>query len=253
MRPIGPSRRYRRRWSATKLSQVPATNSVLLGAVPGELFLTHPRPNLRGARCLGVPPFDPVWALPPQPLHCDKRANRILLVAAVAAAPSSACSDRVTNRRDLVRWCQLILDASRKGLAVEPASPTVDNSWREYKRLAPGAVEEVAVSLEHLLLRLSIKKQGSWSQFRSAVEELCTERDFRSPEMGDEWERTATAGFKPSCLPASSLRLAALGPRRVLLEPGRPRLACCPTHIGPAFPDTRRSSALRSAFSGPAA
>lgn len=116
--------------------QVPATNSVLLGAVPGELSLTYPRPNLRGARCLGIPPFDPVWALPPQPLHCDKRANRILLVADVAAARSNPCSDRVTNRRDLVRWCQLILDASRKGLAVEPASPAADNSWREYKRLA---------------------------------------------------------------------------------------------------------------------
>lgn len=50
------------------------------------------------------------------------------------------------------------------------------------------------MSLEHLLLRLSVKKQGSWSQFRSAVEELCTERNFTSPEVGDERERTATAG-----------------------------------------------------------
>ena len=116
--------------------QVPATNPVLLGACPGEVFFARPRLDLRGAQCLGLPRFDPVWAIPPDTLLCDKRTNRILLVGESAAAGSSTNREPSSGRRDLKRWCLLILDANRKGLSVEPASPATDDLWREYKQVA---------------------------------------------------------------------------------------------------------------------
>lgn len=116
--------------------QVPATNPILLGASSGEVFVARPRLDLRRPQCFGLPAFDPVWALPPQPLHCDKRANKILLLQEPTAGGSRANQAHTAGRRDLERWCQLILDANRKGLAVEPATSATADLWREYKQLA---------------------------------------------------------------------------------------------------------------------
>jgi hypothetical protein len=116
-----------------QVTQVPPTNPVLLGACPGEVFSAHRRMEVRGAQCLGLPPFDPLWALPAQPLQCDKRTNRILLVGEPIAESSGASRQSLKNRPDLERWCRLVLDASRKGLAVEPASPATRRLWRDYK------------------------------------------------------------------------------------------------------------------------
>ena len=50
------------------------------------------------------------------------------------------------------------------------------------------------MSLDHLLLWLSAKGQGSWSQFRGAVEALRIEQDQESPEGGDDGERPRPSG-----------------------------------------------------------
>lgn len=50
------------------------------------------------------------------------------------------------------------------------------------------------MSLEHLLLWLSAKGQGSWSQFRGAVEEFCAEQYYGSPVVDDEGDRSVKAG-----------------------------------------------------------
>ncbi len=115
--------------------QVAPANPVLLGASPGDVFFVRQRPEVRGAMCLGLPPFDPVWALPAQPLTCDKRTNRILLVGEPTARCGDASWPSAKGGHDLERWCRLVLDASRKGLAVEPASPATHGLWREYKQL----------------------------------------------------------------------------------------------------------------------
>ena len=119
-----------------RVVQVPATNPILLGACPGQVFSLRARPDLRGAQCLGLPPFNAVWALPHQPLHCDKRANRILLVEESTPEVGSASPGPVAGRHDAERWCLLILEANRKGLAIESATPEVHVLWREYKKLA---------------------------------------------------------------------------------------------------------------------
>ncbi len=120
-----------------RVVQVAPSNCVLLGACPGEVFIARPRADLRGAQCLGLPPFEPVWALPRQPLHCDKRVNRILLVGEPTARPCYAYLESPpSDRRNFELWYRLILDASRKGLSLESALPATHNLWRDYKRLA---------------------------------------------------------------------------------------------------------------------
>jgi hypothetical protein len=107
------------------------SNPILLGAVPGQIFVATPRRDVRGAHCFACPPFEAVWALPAQPLRCDKATNRILLVARPdrAAAPDGSATAGPVSQ-----WCRLILDASRKGLSVDPAGAR--ELWTEYKRFA---------------------------------------------------------------------------------------------------------------------
>ena len=116
---------------------VPPSNPVFLGSRPGEVYFAYQRPDVHGAPCLGSPPFNPVWALPAQPLHGDKRRDRILLVGEPLAAHNDAEErQRSGTDDDVKRWYQMILNASRKGLAVKPESSATDQLWRSYKQLA---------------------------------------------------------------------------------------------------------------------
>ena len=56
----------------------PMSNPLLLGAEPGQIFRCSPR-NV--ALWKGFVPFDVVWALPAQPLQCNKKTARILQFA----------------------------------------------------------------------------------------------------------------------------------------------------------------------------
>ena len=132
-------------WSSTieshpgqrRAIQVPQNNSVLLGARPGEVYFAYRRSDVRGAPCLGSPPFNPVWALPDQPLQGDKRRDRILLVGEPLAAHNDAgVQQRAGSGGDVERWYQMVLNAGRKGLAVEPGSWATEQLWRSYRQLA---------------------------------------------------------------------------------------------------------------------
>ena len=67
------------------------------------------------------------------------------------------------------------------------------------------------MSLEHLLLWLSAKGQGSWSQFRGAVEELCAEQDYGSLEADDESEGPAKSGSNLPVYQQARFALQCLG------------------------------------------
>ncbi len=122
-------------WDQNAVVPVLASNPVLIGSHPGQIFVAEPRHDIRGALCLAAPSFAPVWALPKQALLCDKNVSRILLVGQAARPTATVPFDwQHRNRRALERWCGLILDAGRKGLAVEPASAT--EFWRQYKHHA---------------------------------------------------------------------------------------------------------------------
>jgi hypothetical protein len=104
-------------------------NPILLGAVPGQVFTASLRQDVRGACGFAAPPFEPIWALPLDPLRCDK-GRRVLLVG----DPNSGPRTGGQGSPSLVsQWCRLILDANRKRLLTDPEARTL---WAQYTRLA---------------------------------------------------------------------------------------------------------------------
>lgn len=105
----------------------PMSNPLLLGAEPGQIFRCSPR-NV--AFWKGFVPFDVVWALPAQPLRCNKKTARILQFVNAPVAPPKP------GRKPALVWSNAILDASRKGLRIENESPDSTARWSDYKKAA---------------------------------------------------------------------------------------------------------------------
>lgn len=126
---------------------VPASNSILIGAEPGQIHACDVRGDVRAQTCIGFPWFDPVWAIPADTLRCDKRMARVLLIGDLRPAggqesPRQAnmivqpqCAGRKHARR-VEAWTSAILAAGRKGLATEPPGTEVVSLWQGYKRHA---------------------------------------------------------------------------------------------------------------------
>jgi hypothetical protein len=106
---------------------VPMSNPLLLGAEPGQIFHCSSRIV---ASWKGLVPFNVVWALPADPLTCDKKTARILYFSGTPIAPHK------THTGAAVRWSTAILDASRKGLRIDDGSPDSTALWRDYKKAA---------------------------------------------------------------------------------------------------------------------
>jgi hypothetical protein len=112
---------------------VPESNSVLVGAVPGEIEFCIRRADLRVGTCVGFPSFDPVWAIPADALHCDKRRIHVLLIGApqpVAPLVGSAQTPKVRS------WCSAIRMAGQKSLFVDPPRREVADLWKLYRERA---------------------------------------------------------------------------------------------------------------------
>lgn len=110
-----------------RIFTVPTSNPLLLGAEPGQIFRCSHR---IGATWQGFVPFEVVWALPAQPLMCDKTTARILFYS---SAPTAAVK---RNASLALSWCTAILDACRKGLCIESGFPDSAARWIEYKKAA---------------------------------------------------------------------------------------------------------------------
>jgi hypothetical protein len=125
---------------------VAASNPILIGARPGEIEVCTPRGDIRAGLCLGFPWFQPIWAIPADALHCDKRTARVLLIGPPMAVDrgdhlSSTRGDGRASRRRAPAWgyhawCAAILAAGRKGLQTEPSCLEIADLWRIYKRYA---------------------------------------------------------------------------------------------------------------------
>jgi hypothetical protein len=123
--------------ATSEIVQVPPRNPVLLGSVPWQVVVAQPRLDIRGAQCIVSPPFAPVWAIPAQPLKCDKREDRVRLIGGLLPPGNGSVDVTARNSRPSIeRWCRAILDAGRKGLTVEPADPAVAELWLRYRRYA---------------------------------------------------------------------------------------------------------------------
>ena len=122
-------------WTST--IQVPETNTMILGASPGQLAVATRASPVPGLPCIVSPSFQPVWALPPDPLHSSKRRTRILFLGGRdQEVPAFAQHPPARPHTGTDTWVKLILNASRKGLAFEPDTGPIRALWRSYSRAA---------------------------------------------------------------------------------------------------------------------
>ena len=111
---------------------VPSSNSVILGAKPGQIAYC---PKIRGPKQVGCVTFDAVWAVPVDAFGCDKTTTICLLNARqVVQAERRQFTGKEGQR--VMEWSAAILNAARKGLLVEESDPYAAVLWREYKSRA---------------------------------------------------------------------------------------------------------------------
>jgi len=123
---------------------VPASNPILLGANPGEIVVCYLRADVHLKQCIGFPWFDPVWAVPADPPHCDRASARILFLGAttpsayrVGRTDKTASPRRIRLTDSGVRsWCSTVQTAGKKRLSIEPNDPPLVDLWTTYKRRA---------------------------------------------------------------------------------------------------------------------
>ncbi len=126
---------------------VPSSNPILVGADPGEIVVCTSRSDLRAGVCVGFPWFEPVWAIPADAHHRDKRTARVLLIGSPKPAATRGQRGRARSRERRARvdrprnseadaWCTAILAAAGKGLQTEPARTEVTDLWKTYRRCA---------------------------------------------------------------------------------------------------------------------
>jgi hypothetical protein len=113
---------------------VPSRNPVLLGSHPGEIAWC---PRISGPKRVGFAAFDSVWALPDNPFGADKLCTRVLMLKPLPLVPEPRYQQFAGKKAVRVSaWCAAILNASRKGLCIEPEGEDAASLWKEYKRHA---------------------------------------------------------------------------------------------------------------------
>jgi len=123
------------RWQQIR---VPVGNPILVGAHPGEIFNCCPRNDVRCETILTMVPFAPVWALPLDSAHVDKRSARVVLYGPAepgAINLQKLTGNRINNRR-LAAWISAIREAGCKGLALSTDSEDAKMLWRRYRETA---------------------------------------------------------------------------------------------------------------------
>jgi hypothetical protein len=116
---------------------VPLTNSVVLGALPGEMEVCKPMHDRTSKHCVGFPAFRPVWALPLDAMHCKKKTSGVIFLApSLIPAPSREDARRTPLHGGVLAWCNAILSASRKGLVPTSGDPAVAALWASYRDTA---------------------------------------------------------------------------------------------------------------------
>jgi len=116
-------------------SLVPTTNRCLIGAQPGQISICQSPYGQAADNNLAITDFPVAWALPDNPYQCNKSRVFAKSLSAIEVVPVIKSYERQKALR-LRRWCDAILNASRKGLRTDPASATVEQRWVEYIKVA---------------------------------------------------------------------------------------------------------------------
>lgn len=117
------------------MSLVTCDNTCLIGAVPGQITLLSTNSVIRRGDRLAVTNYPIVWALPPNPFTCNKSSSYVKMIS---------CENTVKNidarnkkaKLNILRWCDAILNSSRRQLRVEPATEEAQQLWEVYKIIA---------------------------------------------------------------------------------------------------------------------
>lgn len=105
---------------------VPATNCLLLGKNPGEIYTCAQPHGVRNGQAVGAPPFHPVWAVPSSPLRVNKKAVRVIHLD----FSGPVTSQFVPSKHLLRQWCDAVLNCNRKRLQLDTASPEHIADWK---------------------------------------------------------------------------------------------------------------------------
>jgi len=118
-------------------ARVPATNLLLIGARPGEIFRCEARYGMRSETILAFVPFAPTWALPIDPIHSDNRSACLVLLNSIEPVYTARPGSRGRKvDRALREWVVAINDAGRKQLKLANASEDTNTLWRRYRAVA---------------------------------------------------------------------------------------------------------------------
>jgi len=117
--------------------RVSTSNPLLVGARPGEIFCYQAHHDVRSETISVLVPFAPVWALPTDPLHANKRLTRIILLnAAQPIAVAEHANQSRNTERALRKWIIAINDARHKRLALAEDAEEANALWRHYCAVA---------------------------------------------------------------------------------------------------------------------
>jgi hypothetical protein len=117
--------------------RVPVRNPLLVGAHPGEVFFCVIRGDARCEFVTVLVPFNPVWAVPPDPAFADKRTSRLVLInSAEPIAPSEIRNMNSGASHSVRAWISTIRRAGCKQLVLATDSDAAKNLWRSYRNLA---------------------------------------------------------------------------------------------------------------------
>ena len=112
---------------------VPSSNSVILGAEPGDIAYC---PRIQGPKQVGCVTFHAVWAIPFDAFGCDKKTTTIRLLSARQLVKVHRRKFTGKEAARVIAWSAAILNASRKGLLVDTSDPHAPVLWKEYKSQA---------------------------------------------------------------------------------------------------------------------
>lgn len=116
---------------------VPATNPLLIGSTPGDVYYCRRRDDMRLKTYATCVPFQPVWALPLDPAHADKgRAQIFLLQAVEPELPTRRKNVNQSRRSEIQTWVSVLNSASKKRLRIEPGTEDATILWRRYRTAA---------------------------------------------------------------------------------------------------------------------
>ena len=126
-----------RRWRTVAAGACASQQPAACGSAPRRSFFCVIRGDARCEFVTVLVPFNPVWALPPDPAFADKQTSRIVLLnSADPIAPVEIRNVNSGASHSVRAWISTVRRAGCKQLALATESDAAKNLWRSYRILA---------------------------------------------------------------------------------------------------------------------